>query len=66
MKESVRLAQEALKKSADRQQAEDQVLLTKPVEQLTNYDVDRMTGDIYKQRINTDPKFVELINGKTK
>jgi hypothetical protein len=66
MKESVRLAQEALKKSADRQQVEDQVLLTKPVEQLTNYDVDRMTGDIYKQRINTDPKFVELINGKTK
>jgi hypothetical protein len=64
MKESVRQAQEALQKSADRQKTEDQYLLTKPVDQLTNYDVDRMTGEIYKQRINSDPKFVELVNGK--
>jgi hypothetical protein len=64
MKESIRLAQEAQKKAVEKRLAEDQYLLTKPAGQLTGYDIDRMTGDIYKQRLLTDPKFVEVVNKK--
>jgi hypothetical protein len=63
MKESLRLAQEAIATQAKAQADEQLILLNKPV--LTNFDIDRMTADTFKKRIEKDPEFDAFIN-KTK
>lgn len=45
-----------------RRKDEAESLRTKAVEDLTKFDIDKMSGDVYASRVRTEPDFVEKVN----